>query len=142
VVCVAGAAGGYAVCSHLGVVPLLGFAAHPRHLAASHETATTHQARGRPTSRRVLGDPARPSATPTTTLDTPAPQKLQPRPRPTTAVEQIRREFGAPRARIASSTRAVTTTPTTPARVPTSTETAPPSTPQARQTQAEFGFER
>jgi DNA-directed RNA polymerase specialized sigma24 family protein len=142
VVCVAGAAGGYAVCSHLGVVPLFGFAAHPRHLAASHETASTHQDHARATSRRVLRPPARPSPTPTPTLDTPASQKLQPRPRPTTAVEQIRREFGAPRARIASSTRTVTTTPTIRAQVPNSTETAQPSTPQARQTQAEFGFER
>jgi hypothetical protein len=50
VVCVAGAAGGYAVCSHLGVVSPLGVAPHPHHALTHHVTAYLHPAGERVTS--------------------------------------------------------------------------------------------
>ena len=144
VVCVAGAAGSYAVCAHLGVLPPLGLVQHHRHLAADHPTDPRHRNVGRPTVRPTGTDPARASVqlSPTATAAAPESNVLQPRLRHITAVEQIRREFGVQRAHTATSTHSVTATPTIATPASSSTQTAPPATRQARQTQAEFGFER
>ncbi len=143
VVCVAGAAGGYAVCAHLGVVPAIGLASHSHHLAASRSAASPHLNVERVAPRRTLaGPPQEPLSRPQTTATTPS-RAPHARTRRVTATAQIRREFGTKRARAAASLPAATAWQGS-TRSPASMQTtkAIASSPQARQTQAEFGFER
>jgi hypothetical protein len=119
-VCVAGAAGSYAACSHLGVLPALGLA-QVRHHAGHHRTPTA------PHRHRAVGvghgdahaetAPAQPAhmgltssqpavvaseATSSERITARAAAPARHRTSHLTAVEQIRREFGAPLGRAAS----------------------------------------
>jgi DNA-directed RNA polymerase specialized sigma24 family protein len=144
VVCVAGAAGSYAVCAHLGVVPPLGFAPHPHRVTRSRpvHTSSTRAAANRSPSVAVTAPAPRvePQRTHSTVLaQTSGSSTMRPVHHRVSAIAQTRREFGGPVAKSAESTPTASTP--SPAADPKS---APPSvsTAQTRQTQAEFGFER
>ena len=147
VVCVAGAAGSYAVCAHLGVVPSLGLTQHAHRVALRQKPSrsTVHQRDVTSRARSGLRNE-------TVTSQTPAPEVAATRTgtvarsvthqthRRVSAVAQIRREFATPPAHAAAApspgTLPSTTQPASPQAAP------PPTTGQTRQTQAEFGFER
>jgi DNA-directed RNA polymerase specialized sigma24 family protein len=145
VVCVAGAAGSYAVCAHLGVVPPLRFAPHPHHVTRSrlvHASSQRAAANGSPrvavTAVKARVEPRRADwATVAQASKSPAERPVHHR---VSAVAQTRREFGAPVARSADSTPSAASTPPR-ASSPKSSQPSV-STTQTRQTQAEFGFER
>jgi hypothetical protein len=125
-VCVAGAAGGYAACSHLGVLPGLGLgqagsgAGHrPHHTAPhhigrlaavrrSHAVVTASLAPARVSSPSVSSvhltttrtEPA--SVPPVRSATHAVAPYAHARARHLTVIEQIRREFGRPAARVAS----------------------------------------
>ena len=146
--CVAGAAGSYAACSSLGVLPPLGFAPHPR------QAVQTAPARGLPkTSHRSssrlavvteppnVGTPRAGRAPTTARTSTSRVHAVRHR---IGALEQTRREFGVHRAHPASASSPAATTSGSVSAVPVNSTPAPsPASPgQARQAQAEFGFER
>ena len=148
-VCVAGAAGSYAVCSKLGVLPSLGLG-EPRHALAMPGGAPLHagraaHTRARHERRRVTYVPAAATIhSQTSTSVTTVVPAHRVAVTHMSAIEQIRREFGSPPARTAASGTAASYFPPTSA---TSTAPSLPRTPasssrQASQAQAEFGFER
>lgn len=126
VVCVAGAAGGYAVCSHLGVLAPLGSGPARSAAVVRHHPSVEHL-RHRPDTPNVT--------THASTAIVPLSYAPEAAPRPThrrkatrlTAVAQIRREFSRPPAHAAT---------VEPAAPPTKSEQ------QAAQIQTEFGFEK
>lgn len=148
-VCVAGAAGSYAVCSKLGVLPSLG-RGEPRHAlvapgGAPRRAERAAHVRARHERRRVTYVPTAATihSETSTSVKTVVPaHRIAVTHMPT--IEQIRREFGSPPARTAASGTAVTYSP------PTSADSTAQSSPrapasssrQASQAQAEFGFER
>jgi hypothetical protein len=163
VVCVAGAAGSYAVCARLGVLPGLGYPRHqliaPRP-AARRRVRPAERARARVTSRPESRRTPKAAATTVTTATTSAPiVAVRPaaaavahhtRPARVSATAQIRREFGAGPARAASGIHggggaaasstgggAGTASPAAPASASSAAARA-----QTSQTQAEFGFEK
>ncbi len=116
---------------------------HSHHLAASRSAASPHLNVERVAPRRTLaGPPQEPLSRPQTTATTPS-RAPHARTHRVTATAQIRREFGTKRARAAASLPAATAWQGS-TRSPASMQTtkAIASSPQARQTQAEFGFER
>jgi DNA-directed RNA polymerase specialized sigma24 family protein len=140
-VCVAGAAGSYAVCAHLGVLPAIGIglghqvkhqaAAHPRRSAKRRfraaVPASASEARGSSVGagaggggrdRRVL------------------------RPVRVSAITQIRREFGSPPVRTASATRVGAGGSRSSTSGARSSLSAAAARAQTSQTQSEFGFEK
>ncbi len=138
-VCVAGAAGSYAVCAHLGVVPAIGIGLgqQVKHQAAAHP-------RGSAKRRFRAAVPA--SASEARRASVGAGGGVRRRPAPPTArvsaIAQIRREFGSLPVRTASATRIGT------GGLRSSTSGAGPSQSaaaaraQTSQTQSEFGFEK
>jgi DNA-directed RNA polymerase specialized sigma24 family protein len=142
VVCVAGAAGSYAVCAHLGVMPALGFAQHAHQMAVIRRTPTprTPVVRHRSRSVAVTGVTAgavvrHPGSTGgAATLKSATARPTRHR---VSAVAQTRREFANPLAQSASTTPTVAPTPAA-----ATAASLPVPTSQARQAQAEFGFER
>ncbi|MGH2850094.1 MAG: hypothetical protein ACRDLP_05700, partial [Solirubrobacteraceae bacterium] len=127
-VCVAGAAGGYAACAHLGVLPGLGLSSPP---AAVHRTEHRRDRAAVTPHRRVRFVAPAPSVSLTAAAAT---HVIAARRIP--AIAQIRLEFGAPRAHVSSAGTSVDHTDLASTRAPAATPR------QARQTQAEFGFER
>jgi DNA-directed RNA polymerase specialized sigma24 family protein len=132
-VCVAGAAGGYAACAHLGVLAGLGLS------PPSTPIHRTHHQPHRVTvvaTHRVVTATRSPSVSLAATTPPSATRHVVSTHRRVPAIVQIRREFGTPRARASSA--GATVAP--PARA---TPVGPiAATPQERQTQTEFGFER
>ena len=133
-ICVAGTVGGYAACAHLGVLSgLSGWVATPPHHGGSARP------RGVPLRiaavRHVHVAPAHSATTQPTHRETPAQRQLT----PTSAIAQVRREFGAPPARASSD---APTRRTRLAATPASAAVSPQTSAQVRQTTAEFGFER
>jgi hypothetical protein len=135
--CVAGAAGGYAVCARLGVVTTLRLGLPSPHSTLRHHGHVSHTRPQQPV-RQVSQATATTAASVTVHGD-----------RITvlyhhhlSAIAQIRREFGAPPAKAATvgtttSSRGAASMPVEPtASVPTQ------SAPQVKQTQTEFGFEK
>ncbi|MGD1051683.1 MAG: hypothetical protein ABR947_11495 [Solirubrobacteraceae bacterium] len=133
-VCVAGAAGGFAVCARLGVLPSVGLP-----LAAAHATVVSRSAAHRHSPLTVNLPPAPSRETSGVVLR--GGGAVRDSPARVSAVTQIRREFGAGPARTAS---APSVTPTV--AQPTWSGSARAATPTGganlRQTQAEFGFEK
>jgi hypothetical protein len=127
-VCVAGAAGGYAACAHLGVLPGLGLSSPP---AAVRRTEQRRDRAAVAPHRhvRVVAPPPSVALTAVAAKHVIAARRIP-------AIAQIRLEFGAPRARASSAGTSVDHADLAPARPPAATPR------QARQTQAEFGFER
>ena len=134
-ICVAGTLGGYAACSHLGVLAdLAGSVATPRHHGGAirkravprHVTAPRHLTRTVAVAKHPtqVRSPVSTHVSSTTV---------------TSAIEQVRREFGVPPRRASSGAAARTTRlAATPARAAAGAQTSA----QARQTTVEFGFER
>ncbi len=131
-ICVAGTVGGYAACAHLGVLA---------DLAGSVATPTHHGGSAPPRSvpRRIAAVrhvvPAPSVTTQPTHREAPAQGRLT----PTSAIAQVRREFGAPPARASSGAPPLTIRLTATA---ASAAMSPQTSAQVRQTTAEFGFER
>jgi DNA-directed RNA polymerase specialized sigma24 family protein len=149
VVCVAGAAGGYAVCAHLGILSPPGFGPHPRQFVRAHAPPSRHRRASHAASRSGVAASVTPTAPPSRVESAPtALSRTSSTSHLThhrlTAVAQTRREFGAPRAQAAGSPAASEPTPAvaTPAASTPTAAPAPAPTPQIRQTRAEFGFER
>ena len=136
-VCVAGAAGGYAVCARLGVLPAIG-------IGLGHQMA--HQAAHHPrrAARRRDGaapPPAAHARVPSVVVASAGRAGHGQLPVRVSAIAQIRREFGSPPARTASATSlggggATSSTSGGPAPVPVVSKA------QTSQTQSEFGFEK
>jgi DNA-directed RNA polymerase specialized sigma24 family protein len=133
-VCVAGAAGGFAVCARFGVLPGVGLP-----LAASHATAV-HRAAAHRRPPVDVSLPVTPSRDAVAVVAPAIAARRPDHPARVSAITQIRREFGTASAHSAS----------TPGPAPAIAEPAPasarPPTPADRaqldQTQAEFGFEK
>jgi DNA-directed RNA polymerase specialized sigma24 family protein len=127
VVCVAGAAGGYAVCSHLGVLAPLSSGPTPRASVATHHPRVKH-VRSRPDKPKIA---PRSSAAPVPTsyvMDAAPRRKHHRKATRTTAVAQIRREFSRPPAHGATVEHRASPPPSDGA--------------QVAQIQTEFGFEK
>jgi hypothetical protein len=129
VVCVAGAAGGYAVCSHLGVLAPLNVAPKAnstvpvRHRRVEHVRRRSDKPSVTKRAAASVG-PVRVGYVPD-----PAPPRKHPRrPKHLTAVAQIRREFSRPPAHSAT--------------VAPQASRASSDTKQVAQIQTEFGFEK
>jgi hypothetical protein len=147
VVCVAGAAGGYAVCARLGGLPPVG-ASLPAHARAippesrhrsAQETRSTPAGTGRPAAIASAA-----TAASTTTVAPPVPHAQR---RRVSAFDQVRREFGTPPAHTAAAAGAAAAASTairTQVASGSSASATPTPTPSPRtkQTQTEFGFER
>ena len=138
-VCVAGAAGSYAVCARLGVLPDLGSQGH-QHPAIVHRR-TVPRRHARATVRKRTPPAAAVVRTPPVAI-TPSLHVVQrlTRPARVSAIVQIRREFGTTPARAASATRAASGGSASVSS--TAVVTPPASAAQTKQTQAEFGFEK
>ncbi len=137
-ICVAGTVGGYAACAHLGVLAGLAHA-----VGTPHHHGAEVRIRGIPrrvaTVRRVTTTrrlaPTVPAATRSTRGQPPAWTHVT----VTNAIAQVRREFGVPRRGAASGAPSRTIRlAATPVSAPVGAQTSA----QARQTTAEFGFER
>jgi DNA-directed RNA polymerase specialized sigma24 family protein len=132
-VCVAGAAGGYAVCARFGVLP--GVEA-PR--PAVHSTVARHTAEQRP--HRVVSLTLTPARDPGVVVTPAVAAPLRVHRARVSAITQIRREFGGPAAHAAS----------TPSAAHAAAQSAsasdagekPAGSAELSQTQAEFGFEK
>jgi DNA-directed RNA polymerase specialized sigma24 family protein len=145
VVCVAGAAGGYAVCARLGGLPPVGVSP-PSHATAMRSDSRHH---AKPTARSTPAGTVRPpaitSAATAASATTAAPAVRHAQRRRVSAIEQIRREFGTSQAHTATAAGAGTTTSTaipTPAASGSSVSATPTPSAPTKQTQTEFGFER
>jgi len=130
-VCVAGAAGSYAVCARLGVLPGVGIVRPP----AQVERARAHTVHRSPSVRVApLRESLRAGVVRAVPLPAPA------RPAHVSAIVQIRREFGVPPAHAAASVGGAvvpaTATANRAVQVPAATAA------EVSQTQAEFGFEK
>jgi DNA-directed RNA polymerase specialized sigma24 family protein len=150
VVCVAGAAGGYAVCTHLGVPSPFGVGPHPRQAVPSHAASARHAGASRRAPRRAAAASPTASAQPPrletagsalhrTSSSTHSTHSLHHR---ISVLQQTRREFGVARAHTANSSAVSESAPAAGAAAAGSAGAAPASPSQIRQTQAEFGFER
>jgi DNA-directed RNA polymerase specialized sigma24 family protein len=145
-VCVAGAAGSYAVCARLGVLPVIGLPPPPVHVAAARQRAGSLRSRQ---PRRAAADSTAPAHMPLASASLPARVVLHARVARVSAVVQIRREFGGAVASAASST-GVGGGGSAAAGAGVSTSTpgagsvrpAPATAAQVSQTKTEFGFEK
>jgi DNA-directed RNA polymerase specialized sigma24 family protein len=148
-VCVAGAAGSYAVCARLGVLPGIGLPRAPAHIAAARQRAGLLRTRHR---RRAAAGSTAPAHVSVALAPPPAHVVLHIGATRVSAVVQIRREFGGAVARSASGTgvggggsaaagadgtRVSTSTPSAGA-----VRTPPATAAQVSETKAEFGFEK
>lgn len=130
--CVAGTVGGYAACAHLGVLAsLAGSLPTPHH----HGGAV----RKRAVVPHVVAVHRRARTVPPTTRSTRGPSPVWSHVTVTSAIAQVRREFAVPPRRASPGAPVRTTRlAASPAGAPVSFQTSA----QARQTTAEFGFER
>jgi DNA-directed RNA polymerase specialized sigma24 family protein len=131
-ICVAGAAGGYAVCARFGVLPSVGL---PR--PAAHVTAVR-----RPTAHRhlhLLVSPTVMAARDATVLAPTIAATRRAHPAHVSAIVQTRREFGHASAHAASQS-SVASAVALPA--PAGGAAKPAGSAELNQTQAEFGFEK
>jgi hypothetical protein len=149
VVCVAGAAGSYAVCAHLGIFSPPGFGPHPRQRVIASPFPSRHRLASHISSRaRVPGlvtDPIPSSPVESATVATGhRSSTTRAKHHHWTTVAQTRREFGPPVAHAADPVSAAepSSAVATHTASPAAASSAPASTHQARETQAEFGFER
>ena len=131
-ICVAGTVGGYAACAHLGVLAgPSGWIPAPPHHGGS--------ARPRDVPRRIAAVrhvvPAPPARTQPTKREAPAQGQLT----PTSAIAQVRREFGVPSRRGIVGRSGANDPPRCDGRERCH---EPQTSAQVRQTTAEFGFER
>jgi hypothetical protein len=141
VVCVAGAAGSYAVCARLGGLPPVGATvpAHPKAIHPDSRHRSAHKAWSTPAG---TGGPATiASAATAASTTTMAPPVSHAQRRRVNAFDQVRREFGTPPAHTATAAAASTTIPTQIASG-SSAGPAPTPSPRTKQTETEFGFER
>jgi hypothetical protein len=145
VVCVAGAAGGYAVCARLGGLPPVG-ASLPAHAKAIYPDSRHRAAQKARSSPAGTGRPAAiasaATAASTTTVAPPVPHAQR---RRVSAIDQVRREFGTPPAHTAAATGAAAApSRAIPNQVASGSSASPTPTlsPPTKQTQTEFGFER
>jgi hypothetical protein len=149
VVCVAGAAGSYAVCAHLGIFSPPGFGPHPRQRVIASPSSSRHRPLSHAFSRaRVTGlvtDPTPASRVESATVATSHRSSIaRVKHHHLTTVAQTRREFGPPVAHAADPVSAdePSSAVATQTASPAAASSAPASTHRVRQTQAEFGFER
>ena len=127
VVCVAGAAGGYAVCSHLGPLAPISSGHKPRATVVARHPRV-ERVRRRPDTARVTTG-ARTALTPTRYVSAGAPRPRHHRKATRlTAVAQVQREFSRPPAEAAT--------------VDLRASPPPSDAHQVAQTQTEFGFEK
>lgn len=131
-VCVAGAAGGYAVCARLGVLPSVGLPRPAAHLTAVRRPAA-HRPRHLVVSATIVPSRDATAVTPAIAAARPAHHAH------VSAIVQIRREFGDASAHAAS-----TSSVAAPVALPASAGGAenPAGSADLNQTQAEFGFEK
>jgi DNA-directed RNA polymerase specialized sigma24 family protein len=122
-VCVAGAAGSYAVCAHVGLLPVLGLLRPPAHAAPPRRSHGPQRQRPNPALARVAGPGTSAAGAPLARAETPR----------VSAVVQIRREFGTPTAHAASGFSV---------RRAASPALERATSTQIAETQAEFGFEK
>jgi len=135
-VCVAGAAGSYAVCAHVGLLPGAGWLLPPARTAHVHH---------RPPARHQAATAAFRSAAQATSVavEAPPPSPVLPtHVARVSQVAQIRREFATPTAHRAKATRAGRQRQSSSATVAGVVTTVPATKAQVSQTQAEFGFEK
>jgi DNA-directed RNA polymerase specialized sigma24 family protein len=139
-VCVAGAAGSYAVCARLGVLPVLGSRSH-QHPAIMHRR-TVPQRRVHAIVRRRATPPVALVHAPPVAVGPPVRVVQRTRPARVSAIVQIRREFGTSRGRSASATHGGSGGSATSTGGGGAVIAPAASAAQTKQTQAEFGFER
>ena len=138
-VCVAGAAGSYAVCAHLGVLPAIGIGLGQQ---VKHQAAAHHRRSAKRRFRAAVpasGSEARGASVGTGGA---VPRRQDPPPVRVSAITQIRREFGSPRVRTASVTSIGTGGSRTSTSGAGSSLSAAAARAQTSQTQSEFGFEK
>ncbi|HEY7966957.1 MAG TPA: hypothetical protein VID68_08015 [Solirubrobacteraceae bacterium] len=130
VACVAGAAGGYAVCTHLGLVAPIDFGHKQPAVTATHRPPEHARRRIAETTRAQHTTERRvsPRAGYVPSLAPPRHERQVPH---LSKVAEIRREFGTPPARAAAAGSAAA--PTSP---------SPTLAQQTAETQGEFGFEK
>jgi DNA-directed RNA polymerase specialized sigma24 family protein len=146
VVCVAGAAGGYAVCARLGGLPPAGASRPPAHTIAIHPHSHARAAQESRSTPAGTGSPAAiTSAATTASATTVAPPVRHAQRRRVSGIDQVRREFGTSPAHTAAAAgagpAASTAIPTQAASGSSAGATSTPS-PPTKQTRTEFGFER
>jgi DNA-directed RNA polymerase specialized sigma24 family protein len=133
-VCVAGAAGSFAVCARVGLLPDVGLLRAPAHALSHRHPASMRREHPSPPD----GELAARSALEMPALAAPSSASRAPRATRLSDAAQIELEFGQPQARAASVAPA---SPSSGALA--SASPAPPQTPaQISQTKAEFGFEK
>jgi DNA-directed RNA polymerase specialized sigma24 family protein len=138
-VCVAGAAGSYAVCARLGVLPAIGIGLG--HQVKHHAVARDRRPAKRRFPATVAASPSD-ARGPSVAVGVAGRDSHDVRPVRVSAIAQIRREFGSPPVRTASATRVggggslSSTTGGGPSMSPAAAKA------QASQTQSEFGFEK
>jgi DNA-directed RNA polymerase specialized sigma24 family protein len=136
-VCVAGAAGSYAVCAHVGLLPGMGLLRQPSPPARVH-----HRGIARRETRTVHITPSRGPLTVVASHPAPVIARAK-RPARVSAAVQIRREFGVPSIHAASSTDGGQASSLRPkVAVESQVASTPATKAQVNQTQAEFGFEK
>jgi hypothetical protein len=136
-VCVAGAAGGYAVCARLGVLPAIGIGLGHQ---LAHQAAAHHPHRA--TARWVGVAPPAAARAPSVAVATAGRAGHDRLPVHVSAIAQIRREFGSPPARTASATSIGGGGATTSTSGGAAAALPVVSKAQTNQTQSEFGFEK
>jgi len=137
-VCVAGAAGSYAVCARLGVLPGVGLVHPPPAHIATGRRRTPARISHRAARAAVTTAPASSSV-----VTSPAPVVRHKPPVQLSVIAQTRREFGVAPARAASSTSVGRGGSTVGTGGVGKAVSSPPATPaQVSQTKAEFGFEK
>ena len=138
-VCVAGAAGSYAVCARLGVLPAIGIGLghQVRHQAVAHDRRSAKRR-----FRAAIPVSASEARAPSVAVGVAGRERHEVRPVRVSAIAQIRREFGSPPVRTASATSIggggslSSTTDGGPSMSPAAAKA------QTSQTQSEFGFEK
>jgi hypothetical protein len=137
-VCVAGAAGSYAVCARLGVLPAIGIGLghQVKHQAVAHDRRSAKRR-----FRAAIPASASEARAPSVAVGVAGRDSHEVRPVRVSAIAQIRREFGSPPVRTASATSiggggSLSSTSGGPSMSPAAAKA------QTSQTQNEFGFEK
>jgi DNA-directed RNA polymerase specialized sigma24 family protein len=138
-VCVAGAAGGYAVCARLGVLPAIGIGLGHQ---VAHQAVVHHRRPARARLRGAAPPSASQARSPSVVVRAAGRDGLDVLPARVSAIAQIRREFGSPSVRTASATSigGGGATSSTSGGGPSVSPVV--SKAQTSQTQGEFGFEK
>ncbi len=135
-VCVAGAAGSYAVCARFGVLPSVGPLRPAAHLATNNHRLPLRHA------QRHIVVRSHDQATVPATAVVPVEAVRRVAPTHLSVIAQTRREFGVPPARVASSNRVSRSNPPRVSSVGGAAVSSAATPAAVSQTKAEFGFEK